>query len=167
MVQNCLLQGVPVRKQPVRLTGKAAAEKDNGIQKSERLLLTWLVEYPKLFPQISAYVTPEDFSDELYRSVARMLYEQLSQGAPNPARITSQFDEPEQQRQIAQIFNTEVRVETPEETKKAIRESMQKVMEQGIEQRAAAMDPTDIAGMQAMITAKNRIRGVKSLNISL
>lgn len=167
MVQSWLLKGVAVRKQPERPNAGLRQEKDNGVLKSQRLILTWLAEYPQLFPQISAYITPEDFSDELYQSVAQKLYEQLRQGAPNPAKITSQYDDPEQQRRIAQIFNTEVRVETQEETKKAIRESMQRVMENGLEQRRAALDPADMAGLQAVITATRKRDEIRKLNISL
>ena len=167
MVMSHLLKGVPVRTQTAaRSRTELSREKDTGILKSQRLMLTWLAEYPQLYPQISAYVTPEDFSDELYRSVAQMLYEQLAQGAPNPAKITSQFDDPEQQRKIAQIFNTEVRVETPEEMKKAIRESMRKIVENGIEQRSAALDPGDMAGLQAIIAAKRKLSEIGKLHIS-
>lgn len=167
MVLSCLVQGVPARKQTIRPKTDFSREKDTGILKSQRLLLTWLAEYPKLYSQISSYITPEDFSDELYRSVAQMLYEQLALGAPNPAKITSQFDDPEQQRKIAQIFNTEVRVTTQEEMKKAIRESMQKIMENGIEQRSAALDPSDMAGLQAIIAAKRKLSEIGKLHISL
>ena len=167
MVMSHLLKGVPVRTQTAaRSRTELSREKDTGILKSQRLMLTWLAEYPQLYPQISAYVTPEDFSDEVYRSVAQMLYEQLAQGAPNPAKITSQFDDPEQQRKIAQIFNTEVRVETPEEMKKAIRESMRKIVENGIEQRSAALDPGDMAGLQAIIAAKRKLSEIGKLHIS-
>lgn len=167
MVQSWLLKGAAVRRQPERTNTGSRQDKDSGILKAQRLILTWLAEYPQLYPQISAYITPEDFSDELYRSVAQMLYGQLQRGEPNPAKITSQYDDPEQQRRIARIFNTEVRVKTQEETKKAIRENMQRVMENGIEQRRAALDPTDIEGLQAIITATKKRDEIKGLNISL
>ncbi|MDO4298078.1 MAG: DNA primase [Lachnospiraceae bacterium] len=165
MVMNCLMQGVPVRRQPVRQS--MAPEKDDGIRKSQRLLLTWLTEYPKLYPLISSYIEPEDFTDELYQQVASMLYQQLSRGELNPAKITSQFDDPEEQRMIAKIFNTEVRVETQEDTKKAIKESIRKVMANGIEQRTAKLDPADMAGLQKLIAAKKRLQELNRLHISL
>ena len=166
MVMNVLMKGVPVHRAPVRTQTKAA-ERDDGIRKSQRLILTWLTEYPKLFPVVSGYIRPEDFTDELYREVASMLYGQLERGELNPARITSHFTDPEQQRMVAQLFNTQVRVETPKEQEKAVQETIRKVMEQSIARQTASLDPTDIAGLQKLIAAKRRLQELDRLHISL
>lgn len=165
MVMNVLMQGVPVRKQPIRTQAKN--EKDDGIRRSQRLILTWLCEYPKLYQTVSNYIKPDDFSDELYHQVASMLFEQLEKKELNPARIMNQFIDTEQQRIVAQIFNTEVPVETPEEQQKAIKDTVRKVMEHGIELRSADLDPTDIVGLQKLIDAKRRLQELGRLNISL
>lgn len=165
MVMNVLMQGVPVKKPRPQVQAKT--EKDDGIRKSQRLILTWLCEYPKLFSVVSQYVRPEDFSDELYREVASMLYGQLERGELNPAKITNHFTEPEQQRTVAQLFNTAVPVENEKEQEKAISETVKKVMEHGIEQRTAALDPSDIAGLQSLIDAKKRLQELGRLHISL
>ena len=165
MVMNVLMQGVPVRKAPVRPQNRT--EKEDGIKKSQRLILTWLTEYPKLFPVVSAYIKPEDFSDELYREVSSMLYEQMEHGEINPAKITNHFTDPEQQRIVAQLFNTEVPVENEKELEKAIQDTIRKVMEHGIEQRTATLDPTDIAGLQKLVEAKRRLQELGRLHISL
>lgn len=165
MVMAELMKGVSVPKAPVRQ--EARKEKEDGIRKSQRLILTWLCEYPKLFKTVSSYVRPEDFSDELYREVASMLYEQMERGELNPAKITNHFQDPEQQRTVAQLFNTAVPVETPQEQEKAIKETIYKVMEYGIKQRTAALDPTDMGGLQKLIDAKRRLQEMKRLHISL
>lgn len=166
MVMNCLMQGVPSRKsQPVRQSFRS--EKEDGIRKSERLILTWLTEYPGLFGTVSAYIRPEDFSDELYRQVASMLYEQLERGERNPARIANYFTEPQEQRMVAQLFNTKVRVENEKEQKKAVKETIRKVMDYGISRRSAELDPTDMAGLQMLIDAKRRLQELDRLHISL
>lgn len=167
MVMNALMQGVPARRTVQAERPGGRPEKEDGIRKSQRLILTWLTEYPKLFATVSSYIRPEDFSDELYRKVAAMVYEQLEAGALNPAKITSCFSEPEQQRAVAQLFNTEVPVENQAEREKAIKETIYKVVEHGIAQRTAALDPTDIAGLQALIGAKRRLQDLDRLHISL
>lgn len=166
MVMNVLMQGIPARKTVVRRQ-EDHTQKDDGIKKSQRLILTWLTEYPKLFATISRYITPEDFSDDLYREVASMLYEQLTHGELNPARITSQFADPQKQREVAQLFNTAVHVDNPQEQEKAISETVKKVMEHAIEQRTQQLDPTDIAGLQKLIDAKKRLQELGRLHISL
>ena len=40
------------------------------------ILLTWLIESEDIFRQIEKYITPEDFSEGLFRQVAELLYEQ-------------------------------------------------------------------------------------------
>lgn len=165
MVLNVLMQGVPVRKAPVRQQKRP--EKEDGILVSQRLILTWLTEYPKLFSMISNYVRPEDFSDELYQKVASMLYEQLEKGELNPARITNYFTDPEQQRVVAQLFNTAVTLENEKEQEKAIQETLYKVMEYGIEKKTVALDPSDIVGLQKLIDAKRRLKELGRLHISL
>jgi DNA primase len=166
MVMNVLMQGTPVRKPPATHHTQNH-EKEDGILMSQRLILTWLTEYPQLFAVVSKYIRPEDFSDELYREVAGLLYEQMEKGELNPGKITSRFTEAEQQRIVARIFNTEVPVESPKEQEKAIQETIHKVMENSIDQKTATLDPTDIVGLQKLIDAKRRLQELGRLHISL
>lgn len=165
MVLNELMKGAPVHRAQAK--PPARREKDDGMLRSQRLILTWLCEYPKLFSTVSANIRPEDFSDELYREVAALLYEQLARGELNPAKIINRFAEPEQQRTVAQIFNTAVPVETPKDQEKAIRETIAKVVECGISSRTATLDPSDMAGLQKLIDAKRRLQELGRLHISL
>ncbi|MCD7762963.1 MAG: DNA primase [Lachnospiraceae bacterium] len=167
MVLNVLMQGAPVRMAPRRLENENHAEKDDGILRSQRLILTWLTEYPELYPTVSAYIRPEDFTDGLYSEVASMLYDQLSKNERNPARIVNHFTEPDQQRTVAQIFNTEVPVATEKEQEKAIADTIRKVMTYAVEQQSARLDPTDLKGLQDLIQAKKRLERLSGLHISL
>lgn len=159
MVMNVLMQGAPVsRTVPQR---ENRTEKEDGILKSQRLILTWLTEYPELYQSISKNIKPEDFSEPIYQDAARMLYEQLEKKELNPAKIASQFTEPEKQRRIAQLFNTVVPIENEKEREKAMKESVRKVMENSIAMRTQALDPTDMAGLQGLIDAKKRLQELR------
>ncbi len=166
MVTNVLMQGIPARRVPVT-PRQVQKEKEDGILRSQRLILTWLAEYPDLFGVVSRYIRPEDFSEGLYREVAEMLYEQMERKELNPARITSHFTEPEQQRLVAQIFNTKEPVASKKEQEKAIQDTVRRVMEIGIAQRTAALDPADMSGLQELVDAKRRLQELGSLHISL
>ncbi len=73
-------------------------EKEDGIRKSQRLLLTWLIERPELFEKIRGIIAPVDFDDELYREVASMVFEEYEKtGSVNPAQILNHFIEGEEQ----------------------------------------------------------------------
>ena len=51
-------------------------QKEEGILTSQKALLTWMIENDALFERISRYIHPEDFTGEIYRKVAELLYEQ-------------------------------------------------------------------------------------------
>jgi len=57
---------------------------------------------------VGQYIGADDFSDPLYREVARVLFKQIEEGTPNPADIISMFTEEEEQRQIAEAFHQNV-----------------------------------------------------------
>lgn len=142
-------------------------EKEDGMLKSQKLLLTWLIENPGLFAQIKPYVGPDDFTTELYHTVAAMLFEQYESGALNPAKIINHFTDPEQQRETAALFNTSIRVETKEEMNKALKETIARVMNNSIEYKTTHLDPTDIVGLQQIIQAKRRLQDIEKVHISL
>ena len=50
-------------------------EKEEGIRRSERLLLTWLIEEPSLFEKIKGVIGPEDFVKPLYREAAQAVFQ--------------------------------------------------------------------------------------------
>ncbi len=166
MVMNVLMQGVPARKIPVRQQ-QPRPEKEEGTLRSQRMILTWITEYPQLFDSISRYIQPEDFSDELCREVASMLYEQRKKGEINPALIINHFTDVEQQRNAARLFSTAVNVENQRELEKAVQETVYKVMEQAVARKSRELDPTDMKGLQELIEAKRRLPEIRKLHISL
>lgn len=68
-------------------TANREKQKEDGNLKSQKILLTWLIENEALFAQIKKYIVPEDFTKELYRTVAEILYEQYEAGEVNPAKV--------------------------------------------------------------------------------
>lgn len=50
-------------------------ETQSVMEKSERQLITWMVEKPEIIDLVKKYISPEDFSDEVCREVLRMVYE--------------------------------------------------------------------------------------------
>ncbi|MCI7813677.1 MAG: DNA primase [Lachnospiraceae bacterium] len=157
MVNQLAMKGYQPKAEEPRKERKAQ-EKENGMKTSQKLLLTWLIEYPKLFETTKAYISPEDFTEELYQTVAEMLYEQKNAGEINPAKIINHFEDPEQQRQVAELFNTTVPVETKEDLEKAVRETIARVMENSLAAQNAKLDPTDMAGLQRLIANKRKLQ---------
>ena len=95
--------------------------KEDGILVSQKILLTWMIEDVKLFGTIKRYISPEDFTEELYRTVADLLYEQYEAGELNPAKILNHFTEEEEHREAASLFHTKIReLSTREEQEQAL-----------------------------------------------
>ena len=139
-------------------------EKEDGSDTSQKLLLTWMISDPVYFREIRRYVEPEDFTVPLYKQVAGMLYKQQEQGELNPARIIGTFEDAEEQRKAAAVFNAVLKVETKEEMEKALQETIYKVCKNGLEKEAKELAPTDMAGLQRLV---GRRRQLEKLHISL
>jgi DNA primase len=168
MVNREAMKGIPGRireREEVRPLRKT--EKPDGMKVSQRLLLTWLIEKKGLYEKIRAYITPEDFTDPLYREVAQKLFAQLKEGELNPARILNSYEDPEQQREAAELFNTSIPVNSKNEMEKALNETIRRVMEGSIEYRSAHLSPTDMAGLQKLIADKRRMEAIGRLHISI
>ena len=136
--------------QPV-IRPKSGVQKKNtaaeGIKNSQKLLLTWLVEQPQLYRQISKYISPKDFTEGLYEKVADRLFEELEQGNINPASIISMFEEEEDQREAASLFHTKLeRLESTAEQEKALHDIVCAVKRNSYERDSAQLG-TDVAAL--------------------
>ena len=168
MVNREAMRGAPPRREREEVVRpQKKREKEDGKKTSQRLLLTWIIEQKGLYEKISAYISPEDFTDPLYREVAEKLFEQLKTGEVNPARILSAYEDAEQQREVAALFNATVRVETKAELEKALNETILRVLRGSIEYRTAHLDPADMAGLQKIVADKRRVEAIGKLHISL
>ncbi len=134
--------------------------KEDGIYKSQRLLLTWILEEPEMFASIKTYIMPEDFIGELYQTVAGRLYQQLEEGKANPAAIISSFPDEAEQKQIAAMFNVQLlEGMKPEEREKALRETIYKMKQKSIDRNAR--DPAKIAQVIADKKALQNLNKLK------
>ena len=142
---------------------------EDGMMKSQRLMLTWLVEHPSLYQSVKEYLLPEDFTEGIYARVAGELFSQFTSGeGVNPAKIVSMFSDEEQQRQVAEIFNTSVEgIEKPADFEKAIKETLIRIKQNSMEQKQRTADPTDMEGLRRMIEDKRRLQEMEKLHISL
>lgn len=154
-------------ERPKRLDGKSR-EKEDGHVKSQKILLTWLIEDEGIFNQIRRYITPDDFTGELYKKVAVLLYEQYEGQDVNPARIMNHFTDEEEHREVASLFHTKIReLTTISEQEKALKETIIRVKGHSIDTAAKNLAPTDIAGLQRLMEAKRELQDLEKLHISI
>ncbi len=139
-------------------------EKEDGTKQSQRLLLTWLIENPKLFDKIEGIITPDDFREDLYHHVAQMVFDGHARGDVNPAGILNHFiNDEEQYKEVAALFNASLKESlNNEEQKKAFSETVIKVRKHSLDE--ASRNASDIETLQKIIQAQSAL---KTLHISL
>ena len=154
-----------------------AVRPKSGIQKNndplekqkvpQRLLLTWLVEEPTVFSQISKYISLEDFTESLYKKVAEKLFEGLENGGINPGAIVSLFTEEEEQREVAAVFNTKLQeLSTKAEQEKALHDIILAVKRNSYEYFSNRLG-TDVLALNQVIEGKKALEELSKTHISL
>ena len=147
----------------IKKTGRKQ-EREDGIRRSQRLLLTWLIENPALFDKIKGMITADDFVEDLYHQVAVMVFEGHEAGNVNPAGILSRFiNDEDQYKEVAALFNASLKESlNNEEQKKAFAETVMKVRKNSLD--TASRNAKDIAQLQEIIKQQ---AALKQLHISL
>lgn len=168
VVKVAVQTGMATPANKPKVTAAREGQKEDGHIKSQRLLLTWLIDHKELFSQISRYITPEDFTKDLYRKVATFLFEQYEKGEVNPAQIMNYFTEEEEHREAASLFHTRIKeLTTKQEEEKAIKETIIRVKSYSIEEATRKLAPTDIQGLQQLMNAKKALQDLQQLHISI
>ena len=138
-------------------------EKEPAGARQQRLLITWLSEEPELFATVKKYVTPEDFTDPIYKVIAEKAYESFEKtGGFNPASIVSFFEDEEEQRRVAAAFNTGL-AENPEslqDRQKAFNEIIVGIKEESNLKASADMG-SDMTALQRFMDGKKALEELK------
>ena len=136
-------------------------------KKFQRLLLTWITDEPALYGKIKKYIGVEDFTEALYKQVAQQLFEDLESGNFHPASIISMFQDEEEQREVASLFNTKLQeVNTEAEREKAFHDIVYQVKRNSFEYysgRAGA----DMNALNQVISGKKALEELSKTHISL
>lgn len=154
------------KRPPLKSGVHESHRKEDGMKQSQKLLLTWLIEDTGLFDAIGQYIGPEDFTEEIYRKVAKTLFEQYhATETVNPAQIISMFENEEMQREVASLFNAHIKdLDTGPEKKKALEETILRIKQNSIRERSKNLASTDMAGLQKLVEEKRRLQ---KLHISM
>lgn len=142
-------------------------EPHDNVKKLQRLLLTWITEEPKLYQKIKKYITAEDFTQELYSKVAKKLFDDLDKGNYNPASVISMFQDEEEQREAASLFNTRLEeITTDAEREKAFNDIVYEVKKNSFEYYSARTG-SDMSALNQVISGKKALEELRKTHISL
>lgn len=167
VVKSAMRGEVKALQRPQSAMGADKARADDSKRKPQQLLLTWLAEEPELYSRIKSYITAEDFTDELYKPVAKRFLADLEVGNANPALLISLIEDPEEQSKISALFTTRLDgIETKEERQKALHDILMKVKTNSYEYYKA-QSGTDIDAMKKMIEGKKALQELAKTHIFL
>ena len=140
-------------------------QKEDAGVRSQRLLITWMSTSEQLYRNITRYVKPEDFTDELCQKAATLLGTQMEQGHLNPAALFQYFEEGEEQERAAAMFNDSIpALKSREEEEKALQETILRVKQNSIAWQTEHMDLGDMNALQEIVRKR---REIEKLHISL
>lgn len=156
--------------EPAYRPKSTATKKSNSVDnalKPQRMFLTWLIEEPYLYPKIKKYVTVEDFTEEIYQKVAKMVFDGLEEAKLNPAAIISQFSDEEDQRKVAEIFNTKVgELEGLQEKEKAFHDILYALKKSSYDYFSSKLG-SDVTALNQVIQGKKALEEISKIHISM
>lgn len=167
--QLAMKDGLAKEHTPLKTGIHENKKKEDGMKQSQKLLLTWLIEDPRLFGKVEKLITADDFTEELYHRVAQELFAQYDRDKNvNPAQIISLFQEEEEQKEVAGLFNARIHeVETKNDMEKALKETIIRIKQNSIDYRTKHADPTDLNALMKVVEDKRSLEKLERLHISI
>lgn len=136
-------------------------------KKAQRMLLTWLTEEPQLYFKIKSYITPEDFTTELYRKVAKRIFDDIEQDKLSPAGLIDMFEDGQEQSEAASLFTDKLpELESAQEREKAFHDILVSVKKNSYE-FYSSQSGVDISALNRVIEGKKALEELNKTHISL
>lgn len=169
LVTKYAMQGEGITlKEPPKSGLHSKSEPDRAVKEAQGLILTWMCEEPSLYESIKEYISVDDFTEDLYKQVAGMLFEQIKAGELNPAMIVSKFDAEEDQRSVASLFHADF---TPpdnlDEKEWYLSELIRKIKKNGIEYRVDKDTDESAEALQKLLNESKENEKLGNKRISL
>ncbi len=142
-------------------TDRARKGPEDGISKSQRLMLTWLIEDNSLFDRVKGILGPEDFTEGIYAEVARLVFaEYAARQEVKPAKIISCFTSKEEQSEAAALFSAGIQGEMDESgMQKALYDTVLRLKENSLDKQSMkAIEVNDTALLQRIIMQKAELK---------
>ena len=140
------------------MPAKKRVEKEDSVLTAQKIFLTWLIEEPSIYDKTKDYINEDDFVEPLYHHVAALVFEELrATGQVMPARILNQFEDVEEQKTAASLFNTRLKTDDdPAVREKALNETVKRIKKNSLELKSRSV--REIADLQKIIKEKAQLQ---------
>ena len=140
------------------MPAKKRVEKEDSVLTAQKFFLTWLIEEPSIYDKTKDYINEDDFVEPLYHHVAALVFEELrATGQVMPARILNRFEDVEEQKTAASLFNTRLKTDDdPAVREKALNETVKRIKKNSLELKSRSV--REIADLQKIIKEKAQLQ---------
>lgn len=140
-------------------------EKEQQQLKSERLLISWLINENVLFDILKDMISPDDFLEPVYHDVIKELYEQYNRdGKVTPAAIMNHYQSKEEHEKVSMIMQQDFDMEIPQSEKSKVVTDLVKTIKLRSVEHQLEITKGDLAKQSELIMAKVKIEKMKPIN---
>ena len=150
------------------------------VLRDERLLLTWIAEDPNLYPQIRKYISANDFTAGIPRRTARTYFAMLEREIGDslavesgnsgrvlstPSMVIASFEDEDEQRQAAAMFETRIANLDAGGREKAFRDALCGVKRAAVQRISENMG--DSSSLTALVQAKKDLQTIQKIPLRM
>lgn len=142
---------------------KGTDKLESARKNTQKTLVSWICEEPKILPIVSEYLSPSDFSDDLYIKASELLFEQINEDPSkiNVAKIIGCFTDEDEQTEVASFFSSSKVEMSDEEKPEALKRLIIKMMQQKVERINESAEDGDFTAIQKGFEINKRIEELK------
>lgn len=137
-------------------------EKRNKQLKTERLLITWMINESSLFDTLKDTISPNDFFEPVYHDIVERLFEQYEkEGKVTPAAIMNHYQSQEEHQKVSSIMQQDFDMEvSPGEKSKVVADLVKSVKRKSLDHQLEAAKG-DLAKTGQLMLEKAQIEKIK------
>ena len=133
----------------------------------QRRLITYLNDNPALYQKVKKYITIDDFTEPLYKTVVEKMFPALESGNFVAASMISEFPDEEEQKEVAALFNTSIQqIGDQEEESRAFHDTIYEVKKNSYEV-AKSQTGSDINALSKVLEGKRLLDELSKTRITI
>ncbi len=141
-------------------------EKEQQQLKTERLLISWMINEPILFSVLQDTIRPDDFFEPVYHDVVKRLYEQYDKDKKViPAAIMNHYQSKEEHEKVSMIMQQDFDIAIAQSEKTKVVTDLVKTIKLRSIEHQMEMQKGDLAKQSELIIEKVRIEKMKPIVI--
>ena len=162
-------ESIPERIVPKSGIHEKEAEKlDTARKNTQKILVSWIIDEPEILDVVLEYISPQDFSDEVYIKAVELLFEQIKEGPKNinVAKIIGCFTDEEEQTEIASLFSSTKEQMSDEEKPEALKRLIIKILQQKVERINSKAKEGDMEAYSLAFSINKKIESLRGKKLN-